>query len=146
MLKAFLKTISRCSSRLHALALVLVLGQFFSCYSPQMAHYRSAQSLEADGKYEQAEAEYKLALDAAPDDAAVLLALARFYVNRDRFEDAAPIYTRFLEATADEAVRWEKARREAQFYIDKVAQAEEEKKPKKKEKKPPSDPDNPYGL
>ena len=45
--------------------LVLVFGQFFSCYSPEMQHYRKAQSLEMQGNSFEAEKEYLKALEEA---------------------------------------------------------------------------------
>lgn len=104
--------------------LVLVFGQFFSCYSPEMQHYRKAQSLEMQGNSFEAEKEYLKALEEAPDDAVVVFAFAQYYTRQEKHKEALEYYTRFLEMTENEKWKWEDERWEAQFYADKAAQEE----------------------
>ena len=129
-------------------ALIFIFGNFLSCYSPQMAHYKNAQNLEANGRSDKAEEEYKKALAEDPSSPVVTFAFARFLKDQDRPDDALVYYKKFLELTKDAPLMYEYTaeRKEAEFYVEKAAQEEEEKRGKKKHKEPDVDPDNPYGL
>lgn len=117
-----------------AFVLIVLFGQFLSCYSPAMSHYKKAQNAEQKLEHETAEKEYLLAIEESPDDPAVVFALANLYVRMEKQDLAIERFTRFLELTADKETTWSKERWDANFYIEKAKQQSEDEKSKKKKK------------
>jgi hypothetical protein len=115
-------------------AFVLLFGQFLSCYSPAMSHYRKAQDAEQKLDNVTAEKEYQLALEESPDDPAVVFAMANLYVRMEKQDLAIEKFTRFLELTAAKEADWSKERWDANFYIEKANQQNTDDKSKKKKK------------
>ncbi len=121
--------------QVQTLVLLFYFGQFLSCYSPAMNHYRKAQNAEQKLDHETAEKEYLLALNESPDDPSIVFSLANLYVRMDKPEQAIEKFKRFLELTADKESTWSKERWDANFYIDKSKQQDEESKSNRKKKK-----------
>lgn len=108
-----------------------------------MSHYRNAENLVADGQAAKAEAEYKLALEAEPTSPVITFALAKYYVNQQRMDDAIVYFNKFLDLTKKAPLMYDydKERNEAQFYVDKY---DKNKKDADKEKKQSGE-DDEYG-
>jgi tetratricopeptide (TPR) repeat protein len=115
-------------------ALVLFFGQFLSCYSPTMSHYRKAQRAEQNLDNATAEKEYLAAVAETPDDPVVIFALAKLYVRMEKQSEAVTYFEKFLELTKNSQSSWTKERWEANFFIEKRKQDEEAANPKKKKK------------
>lgn len=118
-----------------ALVVIIFFGQFLSCYSPAMNHYRKAQNAEQKLDHETAEKEYLLALNESPDDPSIVFSLANLYVKMEKPDLAIEKFKKFLELTADNDSSWSKERWDANFYIEKANQQVEENKPNKKKEK-----------
>ena len=119
---------------LNLFACMVVFGQFFSCYSPQMADYQSGLRAEQGGDYVKAERHYSAAHEESPEDAVIVIALARIYVKLEDEPKALEWYEKFLELTKDNDYSWKNERWEAEFYIEKAKQAEEDAKNSKGKK------------
>ena len=113
---------------------MLIFGQFLSCYSPAMSHYRRAQNAEQRLDNFTAEKEYLLAIEETPDDPAIVLAIANLYVKMRKQDLAIERFSRFLELTASKESSWSKERWDANFYIEKANQKKLDEKSKKKKK------------
>lgn len=105
--------------------MMVFFGQFFSCYSPQMAEYQAGLRAEQGGDYFKAERHYVAAHEESPEDAVIVIALARIYVKLENEPKAIEWYENFLELTKDNDYSWKNERWEAQFYLDKAKQADE---------------------
>ncbi|MCD6119943.1 hypothetical protein J7K50_08945 [bacterium] len=125
----FLREFRRHSS---VLVLMVFFGQFLSCYSPAMSHYRKGQMAEQNANNVKAEEEYLAALEESPGDPVVVFALAKLYVNMEEHEKAVERFDEFLTLTADDDFKWKDERWEADFYLEKSKQKKEKSSRKKK--------------
>ena len=85
-------------------------------WKPDLVHVRIAKCLDRQKKYPAAEAEYRVALIAAPDSVAARFGLAAALFNQEKSADAIPL----LEALASRDDEWGRYAQEylAQAYFD----------------------------
>ena len=68
-----------------------------------------AEALESIGRLEEAEARYKAACDAAPDDVPLVRRLAEFYLRQRKFQEVEPLLSRLMsraDAMSDDDRLW----------------------------------------
>lgn len=126
-----LRVMRHIGNSVNVLFMAVFFGQFFSCYSPQMAEYQAGLRAEQGGNYVKAERHYAAAHEESPEDAVIVIALARIYVKLEDEPKAIEWYEKFLELTKDNDYSWKNERWEAEFYLDKAKQAADEASNKK---------------